>query len=103
MKRSRGAVRALPHTGPAAVRLLQPGDGLGLAPEPLARPLAADELGADALEGDPATEVAVLGQIDDAHATAAQQVMDPIRTDVRRQLGDLGRRRPQQAESRQSL
>src|SRR5262249_21123181 len=71
------------------VGVLQPGDRLRLAAEPLAVLGGGEGPGQDDLQGDGAVEPGLPGLVDDAHAAAAQLFED----DGAGEEGQVGRRR----------
>jgi hypothetical protein len=60
------------------VRVVERGCELGLAQEPLPEPLVLGELRRQELEGDIALQARVMGAVDDAHATASDERLDPV-------------------------
>ena len=60
------------------VRVVEPGRALRLSHEPLAEARVVRQRRRQHLEGDLAAEAHVLGEIDDAHAAAAEQGLDPV-------------------------
>src|SRR5262249_8968658 len=65
------------------VRLVQAGRVLGLAQEPLSRPLAIPKMGRNALDGDGALELGVRSAVNLSHAARAQFGVDEETTDRR--------------------
>ena len=59
------------------IGVVQPGDGLGLALEPLHRLLVGHDAEPQDLQGHAAAERGLLGLVDDAHAAAAELADDP--------------------------
>ena len=59
------------------LRVMQPGDGLGLAAEPLHGVLVGDDPEPQDLERHATAKRSLLGLIDDAHAAAAELADDP--------------------------
>jgi len=65
------------------VRVIDRGGELGFTKEPVPEPLAPRELGRQQLERNPASQTDVLGKVDGAHASPADDALDPVAAELR--------------------
>src|SRR5262249_20627716 len=84
-----GAVRRAAHVKDGDdVWVVETGDGAGFGQVRFGVGGLGDELGVRNLDGDGPLQLVVVGQIDEAEAALAQDLLDAVSTNVLRHIGD---------------